>query len=654
MRLVPRAFRVVLIVLSLVFAAGRAQSEVTRVEIRSTIDALGGRSFGSVGAYELLKGTIFFAVDPANPSNRVIADLGKAPTNAQGRVEFSSDLFIIRPKDRSKGNGVLFFDVVNRGNKSLLSVFSRGTRATDFTTESEFGDAWLLTQGYTLVFVGWQFDIAAGKTLVGFTAPTATERGAPIKGWVRMPFIPDAPAASFTYGRGYNTATYLPVNVQDRSYRLTVREGNFAPPRLIARDDWQFARVANGTSVADPASLWLKGGFQPGFTYELAYETQNPPVAGLGMAAIRDAASAFRYGSNQPAAGTRAYLYGASQTGRLIREMIHEGFTLDESGRKLFDAAFIQTGAVGFGSFNERFAQPNELGPFTQTKFPFLYKTTVDPVTGREDGLGARIPAGMEPKLFLVDSSSEYWDRGRVAAMRHTAMDGSADLDDAPNVRQYQLAGTKHGAGSFPAAANGGQFGENTNDYRWAQRGLMAALDAWARQGVTPPPSTHPNLKDGTLVAHRDFRFPAVPGVTQPTFVPGGYRADVPAPYAAMPFLLPKVDADGSEVAGIRLPIVAVPLGTLTGWNFRSAKIGAPTTLIAMAGSFMPFAKTKVDRERTNDPRPSIAERYSGRADYVSRVQRAATALAEQRFILREDIQSITDELAAQWDALVK
>jgi len=654
MTLVPRAFRVVLIVLSLVFVAGRAQAEVTRVEIRSTTDALGGRSFGSVGAYELLKGTIFFAVDPANPSNRVIADLDKAPTNAQGRVEFSSDLFIIRPKDRSKGNGVLFFDVVNRGNKSLLSVFSRGTRATDFTTESEFGDAWLLTQGYTLVFVGWQFDIAAGNALVGFTAPTATERGAPIKGWVRMPFIPDAPAASFAYGGGYNTATYLPVNVQDRSYRLTVREGNFAPPRLIARDDWQFARVANGTTVVDPTSIALKGGFQPGFTYELAYETQNPPVAGLGMAAIRDAASAFRYGSNQPAAGTLAYLYGASQTGRLIRQMIHEGFTLDEAGRTVFDAAFIQTGAVGFGSFNERFAQPNELGPFTQTKFPFLYKTTVDPVTGREDGLGARIPAGMEPKLFLVDSSSEYWDRGRVAAMRHTAMDGSADLDDTPNVRQYHLAGTKHGAGSFPAAANGGQFGENTNDYRWAQRGLMAALDAWARQGVAPPASTHPNLKDGTLVAHRDFRFPAVPGVTQPTFVPGGYRADVPAPYAAMPFLLPKVDADGSEVAGIRLPIVVVPLGTLTGWNFRSAKIGAPTTLIAMAGSFMPFAKTKADRERTNDPRPSIAERYSGRADYVSRVQRAATALAEQRFILREDIQPITDELAAQWDALVK
>lgn len=652
MTLTTRLFRPVLLMLGLAATTATARAEVTRVEIRTTTDVLGGRTFGSVGAYETLKGTIHFAVDPANPHNRVIADLDKAPRNAQGRVEFSSDLFVIRPKDPSKGNGVLLFDIVNRGNKSLLSVFSRGTRATDFTTESEFGDAYLLKQGYTLVFVGWQFDIAAGKTLVGFTAPIATENGAPIKGWVRMPFIPDAPIASFAYGGGYNTATYLPVNVQDAGYRLTVREGIFAPPRLIPRAEWRFARVERGAEVPDPASIALTGGFKPGLTYELDYETQNPPVAGLGMAAIRDAASAFRYGSNQPASGKLAYMYGASQTGRLIRQIIHQGFTIDEAGRKVFDAAFIQTGAVGFGSFNERFAQPNELGPFTQTKFPFLYQTTVDPVTGREDGLGARIPAGLEPKLFLVDSSSEYWDRGRVAAMRHTAMDGSADLDDAPNVRQYQLAGTKHGAGSFPAANSGGRFGENTNDYRWAQRGLMAALDAWARQGVGPPPSTHPNVTAGTLIAHRDFRFPALPGVTQPTFVPGGYRADVPTPYSALPFLVPKVDADGNEVAGIRLPIVSVPLGTLTGWNFRSQRIGAPSTLIAMAGAFIPFAKTRADRERTNDPRLSIAERYGSRADYVAKVKAAATALAEQRFILREDVEPITLELGAQWDAL--
>ena len=645
--------RLLLGVLGVVWCAGSASAEVTRVEIRTKSDLMGGRAFGAAGAYEVLTGTIAFGVDPANPHNRVIVDLDKAPRNAQGRVEFSSDLVIVKPKDTAKGNGVLFFDVVNRGNKSLLSVFSHATRATEFKTDAEVGDGYLLREGYTLVFVGWQFDIAMGKGLVGFSAPIATDNGAPIKGWVRMPFITDKPAASFAYGGGYNTATYLPVNVTDRSYRLTVREGIFAPARLIPRDDWDFARVDGTTAVPDPASVRLKGGFTPGLSYELAYETQNPPVAGLGMAAIRDAASAFRDGSNQVVTGKLAYMYGASQTGRLIRQMIHQGFTIDESGRKAFDAAFIQTGAVGFGSFNERFAQPNELGPFTQTKFPFLYRTTVDPVTGREDGLGKLIPPGMEPKLFLVDSSSEYWDRGRVAAMRHTTMDGSADLADAPNVRAYQLAGTKHGAGSFPPSNGGGQFPENTNDYRWAQKGLLAALDAWARLGTEPPSSTHPNLTDGTLIAHKDFRFPALPGVQQPTFVPGGYRADVPAPYSAMPFLVPKVDADGNDAAGIRLPIVSVPLATLTGWNFRSPQIGAPSTLIAMAGSYIALPKTKADRERTKDPRLSITERYGSKAEYVKRVREAATKLADQRFVLREDIQPITDELAAQWDAVM-
>jgi hypothetical protein len=636
-----------------VLVAVPAFAEVTRVDIQRRTDALGGRAFGDAGPYEILTGTINFAVDPANEHNRVIVDVDKAPRNAQGRVEFSSDLVVLKPKDPARANGVLFFDVVNRGNKGLLQVFSRATRGTDFTNESEFGDAWLLKQGYTLVFVGWQFDIAPGKGLVGFSAPIATENGTPIKGWVRMPFLMDKPAASYQYGSGYNTATYRPLDVKNPNYRLTVREGTFAPARLIPRDEWEFARVDGTSAVADAGSIHLKSGFKPGLTYELTYETQNPPVAGLGMAAIRDAASAFKYGSGQVVTGRFAYMYGASQTGRLIRQLIHEGFTIDESGRKAFDAAFIQTGAVGFGSFNERFAQPNELGPFTQTKFPFLYKTTTDPITGRSDGLGKLIPSGLEPKLFLVDSSSEYWDRGRVAAMRHTTMDGSADVEDATNVRVYQLSGTKHGAGAFPAANSGGQFPENTNDYRWAQRGLMAALDAWARRSVEPPPSTHPSLHDATLVAHSDFKFPSLPGVQQPTFVPGGYRADVPAPYSAMPFLLPKVDADGNDLGGIRLPVVSVPLGTLTGWQFRSAAIGAPTTLIAMAGAFIEFPKTKADRERTKDPRQSIIERYGTRAEYLKRVHDAAAKLAEQRFVLAEDVETITNELGKQWDAIM-
>jgi hypothetical protein len=346
-------------------------------------------------------------------------------------------------------------------------------------------------------------------------------------------------------------------------------------------------------------------------------------------------------------------MYGASQTGRLIRHLIYEGFTIDEQGRKAFDGAFVQTGATGIGSFNERFAQPNEVGSFTQTKFPILYKTTTDPITGRQDGLGARIPPGLEPKIMLVDSASEYWDRGRLAALRHVALDGREDVEDAPNVRVFMLAGTRHGAGTFPPADNGGQFKENTNDYRWAQRGLLAALDAWVRQGTPPPESRHPRLSDLTLVAHENLKFPPIPGAQRPTNVPGGYRGDVPGPYSALPFLVSKVDADGNDLGGIRLPEQAVPLATLTGWQFRSARIGAPNTLIAMAGAFIPFPATRAERERTRDPRQSVAERYGTRADYVKKVQESAQRLAQERFILKDDVPTIVQEAGRHWDSLM-
>lgn len=631
-------------------AASPASAEVARVEIKHRADVLNGRAFGSAGAYETLAGTIYFAVDPSSPSNRIIVDLDKAPRNGQGKVEFSADLYIVKPKNPAKGNGVLFFDVVNRGNKALLGVFSRGGRSDDPRTEADFGDAYLLKQGYTLVMVGWQFDVPMGQGKVGFSAPVATDNGAPLKGWVRMPFVLDKADASYSFVTGYNTALYPPLDPEGQQYRLTVREGTFAPQRLIPRADWQFGRMESGRVTLDPKFIHLASGFKPGLTYEVSYETQHPPVAGLGMAAIRDAASFFRYDASAVATGRYAYMYGASQTGRLIRQIVYEGFTIDERGRKVFDAAFVQTGATGVGSFNERFAQPNEVGSFTQTKFPILYRTTMDPVTGREDGLGRRIPSGLEPKLMLVDTSSEYWDRGRVAALRHTALDGSADLEDAANVRVYHLAGTKHGSGSFPPVDGGGQFEENSNDYRWAQRGLLAGLDAWVRQGTAPPASRHPRLSDGTLVARDSLRLPSLPGVLQPMTVPGGYRADVPAPYSALPFLVPNVDEDGNETGGIRLPVVAVPLATLTGWQFRSERIGAPRVLIPMAGAHIPFPRTRQEREQRRDPRPSIAERYASKSDYLQRVQDVAAKLAAERYVLQDDVRSLVEEAGKQWD----
>jgi len=292
----------------------------------------------------------------------------------------------------------------------------------------------------------------------------------------------------------------------------------------------------------------------------------------------------------------------------------------------------------------------NSLGVFTETQFPFQYQMTVDPVTGKRDGLGARIPAGLEPKIVTFDTGSEYWDKGRLGALRHASVDGTADLPDAPNVRVYYVAGSKHGAGSVPARQGGGQMADNPLDYGWAERALMDALDKWTRQGVEPPPSSHPRFADGTMVHHHQLRFPAVPGVQWPTQVPGGYRRDVDTPESPMPFLLSQVDADGNETGGIRLPEQAVPLGTMTGWLFRSARIGAPHTLMVNAGGYLPFAATKADRARTGDPRPSIEERYAGRAEYLAKIDAVAQQLARDRYVLNGDLPAIRAAAARHWD----
>jgi hypothetical protein len=625
-----------------------AHAELVRVEITKRSDVLNGKTFGTAGAYEKLQGKAYFAVDPAHPRNQVIADIALAPRNREGKVEFSADLFILKPKDPSRGNGVAFFDVINRGRFRLLSTFSGAEAADDPTTEAHFGDASLLNQGFTLVAVGWQFDVE--DELIGLEAPIPTINGQPIRGWVREWFIPNKPSESFNWTGGNATKGYLPVDLNAPGYRLTSREGFFTARQLIPREAWRFGRVVDGRHVADPDFVTLKTGFKPGLTYELMYESQNPPVAGVGLAAVRDMASAMKYDPQTIAPATYAYMYGSSQTGRMLRLIIHQGFTIDEHGRKVFDAAFIKTGGGSIGRFNERFALVNSLGVFTETQFPFQYQVTTDPVTGNRDGLGARIPKGLEPKIFTFDTGSEYWDKGRLGALRHTSIDGTEDSPDAPNVRMYYIAGSRHGSGTVPAADGGGQFKNNTLDYDWAQRGLMAALDAWVREGKEPPPSRHPKLADGTLVPHHTLKFPLLAGVLWPTHVPGGYRWDVETPVSALPFLLSQVDVDGNEIGGLRLPEQEVPLATMTGWQFRSEQIGAPHTLIVNSGAYIPFPATRAERQRTGDPRLSIEERYANRADYLAKVTLVANRLADERFVLRQDVPAMIEAAGKHWD----
>jgi len=651
---IRRILGLLLVTFAFVFVSCTVRAEVARVEISTRQDVLGGKSFGSAGPYEKLSGKVYFAVDPNNPHNKIIADLDKAPRDAQGRVEFSADLFILRPKDPSKGNGVIFMDIPNRGGKALLGTFNHAKGSQDPTTDEEFGDGLLMREGYTLVSVGWEFDVPKKTGLVLLDAPVASDNGKPITGWLTPGpwFIPDKMADSYNYASEYFTPTYPPLDLNDPTYRLTERPAIVSAPRLVPRADWQFGRMENGHIVPDPNWVTLKGGFKPGMVYQVTYQSKNPPVAGVGFAAVRDFASSVKYNSDAIVHGKYVYTFGASQVGRWQRQMIYEGFTIDERGRKAVDALFIQTGATGLGSFNERWAQADELGSYTQTKFPIRYETTTDPVTGRRDGLGARVPAGLEPKIFLVDTESEYYDRGRVSSLRAISLDGRQDLLDPPNMRIFLLAGARHSSGTWPPAENESQqLRVDPLDYRWAQRALLASLDKWVREGVAPPPSRHPMLSDHTAIEQSEIKFPAVPGVQWPYHVPGGYRNDLPAgPEAVLPFLVPQVDADGNVTSGIRLPEQSVPLGTYGGWAFRSQAQGQPDTLVSMAGSYVPFARTRAEREKNRDPRLSLEERYSGRDDYLRKVQAAANALAKDLYLLQEDVKAVTEQAGKNWD----
>jgi hypothetical protein len=625
------------VLLLVVPAALRA--EVTRVEIAARYDAASGTAFGTAGPYEQLVGKIFFAVDPSNPRNRVIVDLDRAPKNESGRVEMSADFAILRPKDPSKGNGVALLDVVNRGNKTVLTGFNRAA------TGNELGDGLLMRMGYTVVWVGWEFDIPQRNGAIRIDVPSAVG----VAGTVRAMLVPTANSATAQFG---DVASYPPSDPAAPQNTLTVRNGALGNPTTIERSLWKL----NGNTVT------LQGGFEAGRTYELSYTAMNPPVAGLGFAAIRDTASWIKYSPDAVAMTRQALAFGASQSGRFLRNFLYLGFNADEKNRLVFDGVIAHIAGASRIDLNSRWGTPTSLGQFSATSFPFADVSMRDPVTLAEEGaLDNSRARGFLPKIFYTNTGVEYWGGGRSAALIHTTPDGTKDLTLPDNERVYFLAGSQHGPSRFPpAAARNGQQQENPTEYWYAMRALLVAMDKWMREGVAPPTSQYPRLQDKTLVRARDVAFPAIPGVSSPRSLPSALRAANPlienegAPGTSMPFLVPQTDKDGIELAGIRLPEVAVPLATTTGWNFRNSAIGGSDQLYPLLGSWIPFPGTTARREEARDPRTSIAERYPSRMVYLDRVQKSAAKLVADRFLLAEDLPNVVKRAGDQWDLLTK
>ena len=668
--------RTLLTLLTVLCLASTADAEVVRIEVRYRVDLAGGRWFGLAGPYEKLVGTIYFAVDPDNPANGIITDIALAPRNADGLVEFHSDFFLIKPKDVGRGNGTVLYEVSNRGGKGLLRYFNRGAGSLDPQTEEEMGDGLLLSNGFTLLWLGWQFDPPDRDGLVRLYTRIATDGVTAIEGLVRSEVV----VQEREFDRSLadrNHAAYVVADPSDPANMMTVRDGVEGQRRVVPRNQWRFARLENGQVVPDLTRVYLEGGFEPHNIYDIVYRAQDPPVVGLGPAAIRDVVARLKYGAAEelsiPAGAIdRALAFGSSQSGRFLRTFLYYGFNETEDHQKAFDGIMSHIAGGGRGSFNHRFAQASRDGhPYLNKLyptdiFPFTDSEQTDPETGMREGLLDRVEPAFMPKIFYTNSSYEYW--GRAASLIHTTIDGTQDHPPMDNVRLYSFAGGQHGPGSFPAVQTSGQQLSNPNDYSWFMRSLMLAMNRWATDDSPPPASNYPRIIDGDLVLPEQLDFPQLPGVGQPAVPHLAYRVDYGPEFAtrgivtveppevasAFPILVPQVDADGNETGGLKMPEVAVPLATYTGWNLFQSEFGPEDVLSSMQGSYIPFPRTTVDGEQSSDPRRAIEERYRSREQYVGLVSDAALRLIDEGYLLAGDLAPILGRASEHWDYLME
>lgn len=661
---------------------------VDRLEIVSTTDAYGGASFGSAGAYQVIAGIVHGKLDPRHPANSGIVDVNLAPVGSDGLVAYTTDVVILRPKSAASAKRIVFYDVVNRGNKIALSFFEAA--GATFAAGQE-GNGFLLKQGYTLVWSGWQGDVAQSGNggTVGTSFPVAKNAdGSPVTGMSRDEFVFDNATNPVTLNLSY------PASTQDQS-RVTLNWRETwvtpagmtwdAPSTTVDPSSWKF--LSN-----KQVQLTRPSGADNGAIYEFVYPAQDPVVMGIGFAAVRDLVSFLRnddkdaQGNANPLADLKqapcaftngnkgqcaanpttnfdlSIMEGISQSGRFTRDFLWQGFNDDGRGHKVFDAMYPIIAGSRKTYTNFRFGQPGRWSKQHEDhfqpgdQFPFAYNVITDPVSGKKDGLFNKCQQSSTcPKVVHADGEYEFW--GARASLVST--DGAGKEIDVPDdVRLYLVAGTNHGGGNGVGTQTTSAACLNPTsavNESTTLRALVPALDAWLTAGKAPPRSQWPSIGSGTLAPPGDrtqVHFPDLSGIGVP--YTGTYNQLFVTDYSnAIPVVdltkkydvrVPTTDADGNANVGVRVPDVSVPLATYPGWDPRKPGY-APGDLCPGAGSTILFSA----RPTAGDPRKSLAERYpGGKPEYVGKVTGAAHALAGQGLLLDEDVAFYVDAAQKQ------
>lgn len=652
---------------------------IERFEIVRRESYFGGQAFGASGAYERIDAIAHYAVDPDAPANQNITDLALAEQD-NGLVHFTGDVTLLIPSEGS--NRSLLLELPNRGNRVLDRMFNQGIVDLIPGDEIKPGDGFLMRHGWTLAWCGWQWDAPKPGPRMGITPPKVSASNLEPDGNMQLRIQPNAHTPSFALtdqhvGAIGNHAPIAASAVDDPEARLLVRPSPYAPPEEIPRAQWQFARDENGAPVPDAEHVWLEGGFEPGRVYDILYRPRACPVVGAGLIAIRDLGSFLRHDKASPIFGRvdHAICEGISQCGRLQRTFLGLGQNTDEQGRKVYDGMLVHIAGGRRGEFNQRYGQPSvQPTPSFGHRFPFADLPQNDPRTGLVSGLlDAQDEAGNMPKIFYTDTSSEYW-RGD-ASLAHTSVADGTDVELPETVRRYLFACTQHVAGALPfidvsAFGSHGSNWFNVIDYRPLYRAALHNLLDWIRGDYEPPESLYPKTSDGTaqtreIVAGKLAQIPELT-CAEESLLPRLYPLEL-GPHAhlgigsfpatptgeAYPCVVSDVDDNGNETGGIRMPDVSVPVATHTGFNVRHPESGGAGQILEYVGLSLPFAKDAAQREASQDPRPSIAERYGSREDYLQQVQAAAEELVERRYLLEEDISLCVTLAAARYDAVM-
>ncbi len=659
-----------------------------KLEITAREDFPG--TYGTVGTYERLTGTLSGEVDPADPKNAVIQDLALAPVNARGMAEYKTEFVMLKPKDMAKASGVLRYDAPNRGN--ILTMLNPTATPSD---------AVYLERGYVMLYSAWQGDVpkSAAARLTA-TVPVAKNKdGTSITGPYRAELVPTAASPAMTLPGGVFNGTMIPYepasldNTQP-GYSLTRRANETDPYVTISAADWKFATCdATGANAfpgtPSPTSVCLKGGFDPAYLYELVYIAKDPKVMGVGLAALRDTVSFFRSkaadasGTANPVAGriTHTLGQGTSQSGNAMKTFLHLGFNQALDGSKVFDGMYAHV-AARQTNINTRFAVPGGGGglrtdhtAFGQTAPRGLDKDYVDDISGRQGGVMKRCAATSTcPKFFLGLSGTEFWQLQGSPVL--TDANGLKDLTQPDNARIYYYASTQHGGAggtaSISYAPSRAPYPTGTVvQFNDTFRALFLGLEDWVVRGTTPPASQVPKVADGTLVRPAQVAFPAMKGLTWavngaqtaipdfnylgwhnnfplfdfgPQYVPqdeAGIATVLPPRNLNRDYaiLVPQVDArTGLTRAGIQSVEARAPLGTSFEFNY----VATPgiTDLANLTGGYIPFHTTRAARLAAGDGRVSLEELYGNQAGYVAAVTEAANALVAQRLLLPRDAQA--------------